>query len=50
MGDTSPKNIQKLTEKKHEEHEKKVDEKHQNAEIQHHHKEPVLEETTAAAE
>ena len=35
MGDTSPKNIHKLEEKKHEQHEKMLDEKHENAERQH---------------
>lgn len=36
MGDTSPKNIHKLAEQKHEEHEKKEQHKHENAEVQHH--------------
>jgi len=36
MGDTSPKNIHKLEEQKHEEHEKKEHAKHDNAELQHH--------------
>ena len=37
MGDTSPKNKHKLEEQKHEEHVKKEDEKHENAERQHIH-------------
>lgn len=36
MGDTSPKNIHKLEEQRHEEHEKKEHAKHDNAEQQHH--------------
>jgi len=44
MGDTSPKNIQKLAEKKHEEHVKKEDHKHENAETQHHHGQPENEQ------
>ncbi len=37
MGDNSPKNKHKLEEQKHDEHVKKEDSKHQNAEAQHHH-------------
>ena len=37
MGDTSPKNKHKLEEQKHEDHVKKEDRKHENAEVQHHH-------------
>ena len=48
MGDTSPKNIHKLTEKKHEEHVKKEDEKHENAERQHHHTHPEAESEAEA--
>lgn len=44
MGDTSPKNIQKLAEKKHDEHVKKEDHKHENAEMQHHHGQPENEQ------
>ncbi|HEX8310103.1 MAG TPA: hypothetical protein VF614_02225 [Chthoniobacteraceae bacterium] len=36
MGDNSPKNQHKLEEQKHEEHVKKVHEKLENAENQHH--------------
>ena len=36
MGDTSPKNKHKLEAKKHDDHVKKEDGKHQNAEVQHH--------------
>lgn len=37
MGDSSPKNKHKLEEQKHEDHVKKEDKKHENAEVQHHH-------------
>ena len=37
MGDTSPKNKHKLEDQKHEDHVKKEDGKHENAEKQHHH-------------
>jgi len=40
MGDTSPKNIQKLAEKKHEDQVHKEELKHENAETQHHHSKP----------
>ena len=39
MGDDSPKNKHKLEEQQHEEHVKKEDDKHKNAEVQHHHPE-----------
>lgn len=41
MGDTSPKNKHKLEEQKHEDHVKKEDEKHENAERQHHHPDSI---------
>lgn len=37
MGDTSPKNVRKLAEKKHETQAQKAEEKQDNAEHQHHH-------------
>jgi hypothetical protein len=37
MGDQSPKNKHKLEDRKHEEHVKKDEVKHENAERQHHH-------------
>ena len=52
MGDTSPKNIHKLAEKKHDEHVKKEEHKHENAEIQHLHGQPEndADETEAKKE
>lgn len=43
MGDTSPKNLHKLSESKHAEHVKKEVRKHENAETQHHHGQPENE-------
>jgi hypothetical protein len=49
MGDTSPKNIHKLEEQKHEEHVQKEDAKHENAERQHvpQHTSPTLDAAPA---
>jgi hypothetical protein len=43
MGDDSPKNKHKLVEQKHEEHVKKEEAKHENAEVQHHHSQELPE-------
>ena len=49
MGDTSPKNIHKLAEKKHEDHVKKEEHKHENAETQHLHGQPETEQDETEA-